>query len=134
MTGGNARICRCERVPPAHSFAEASIPFVISNAVRGTWLGAGIHTRVGQIAEYVRGSADRVERLTVRRTHRYGRPPGRRLGRLGLRPNGLISGRGAAPCIDLAARAAIRIAKPSWALPYATTGKLPGNRRLKPSS
>jgi len=26
-------------------------PFVISNAVRGTWLGAGIPPRVGQIAE-----------------------------------------------------------------------------------
>ena len=27
-------------------------PFVISNAVRGMWLGAGTHPRVGQIAEY----------------------------------------------------------------------------------
>ena len=80
------------------------------------------------------GHRNRVERLTARRSHRYDRPPGRRLGRLGLRPNGLISGRGAAPCIDLAARAAIRIAKLSRALPYATPGKLPGNPRLKPSS
>jgi hypothetical protein len=28
--------------------------FVISKAVRGTWLGAGTHLRVGQIAEYER--------------------------------------------------------------------------------
>jgi hypothetical protein len=28
-------------------------PLVISNAVRGTWLGAGTHLRVGQIAEYL---------------------------------------------------------------------------------
>lgn len=29
-------------------------PLVISNAVRGTWLGAVTYPRVGQIAEYLR--------------------------------------------------------------------------------
>src|SRR6516225_2973798 len=41
-----SRGSRCERVPPSRSYAEASISFVISNAVGGTWLGAGTHPRV----------------------------------------------------------------------------------------
>jgi hypothetical protein len=39
------RICRCERVPLSHSYAEASISIRDQNAVRGTWLGAGIKAR-----------------------------------------------------------------------------------------
>jgi hypothetical protein len=38
-----ARICRCERVPSAHPYADFSIPFVINNGVRCTWASAGVH-------------------------------------------------------------------------------------------
>ena len=36
-----ARSCRCERVPPVHSYAEVSISFANSNEVRGTRLSTG---------------------------------------------------------------------------------------------
>jgi hypothetical protein len=49
---------------------RSASPFVISNAVRGTWLGAGTHPRVGQIAEYLQLSA------FGRRLHLRRRSPG----------------------------------------------------------
>ena len=43
-------------------------PFVISKAVRGTWLGAGTHPRVGQIADDWRLAATERELSAWRRS------------------------------------------------------------------
>ena len=42
-------------------------PFVISNAMRGTWLGADTHPRVGQIADSGRVTAARTPGFAARR-------------------------------------------------------------------
>ena len=48
-------------------------PFAISNAVRGTWLGAGTHPPVGQIAEYEREASWQDCGARTRRTYRSAR-------------------------------------------------------------
>jgi hypothetical protein len=44
--------CRCERVPPSHSYAEASISIRDQQCHERYVAGAGTHPRVGQIADY----------------------------------------------------------------------------------
>jgi hypothetical protein len=74
-------------------------PFVISNAVRGTWLSAGTHPRVGQVAESERLGAMAAARCAVRRSSGSGRPCARTGSAGGLGGSDVSSRRPGAPAV-----------------------------------